>query len=250
MYWLQVVYIYSVLNFIFLKKNVRLCNVDIHFIFLKFIPFWELKINVKHQNISQIVSPLPLTKKSKTKLHFPKDTAISRIHGCNPDRLLELSYHFCTNTVHYNVAFPKDKKYQERRFFFLMNWTQQSLPFWLHKISTVLGGSHLNSIVFWVISPVRWRRSEFTISSTQGCHTQFTAGKKAKKGHGGQCQTPTTVDYRDHWRSGNTGNLNCFFSNGTITTKCLEKLKSKIFNSITDIMWFSDTASFVTWTWD
>lgn len=100
--------------------------VDIHSIFLKFIPFWELKINVTQQNISQMVFLCPSLKRSKTELHFPKDTAISRIHGCNPDRLLELNYYFCANTSHYNVAFPKDKKDWELRFL-LMNRTQQSL---------------------------------------------------------------------------------------------------------------------------
>lgn len=99
--------------------------VDIHSIFLKFIPFWELKINVTQQNISQMVFLCPWLKRSKTELHFPKDTAISRIHGCNW-QTTKLNYYFCANTFHYNVAFPKDRKDWELRFL-LMNRTQQSL---------------------------------------------------------------------------------------------------------------------------
>lgn len=242
MYWLKVVYIYRVLNFRFFFKKMS-DYVDIHSIFLKFIPFWELKINVTQQNISQMVFLCPWLKRSKTELHFPKDTAISRIHGCNPDRLLELNYYFCANTFHYNVAFPKDKKYWELRFL-LMNRTQQSLflsGFKKHQVSRV----KLPAQALWTISPVRWR-SGLMISSTQGCHTQITAGKNAKKGHSGQSQKRTTVGLqgplrvREHWRH------QLPFQQWKEQTVWRNLRVKYLTRSL--IMWFSNTISFVIWT--
>lgn len=148
--WKLFTYIGFWTSYFFFKKMSD--YVDIHSIFLKFIPFWELKINVTQQNISQMVFLCPWLKRSKTELHFPKDTAISRIHGCNPDRLLELNYYFCANTFHYNVAFPEDKKDWELRFL-LMNRTQQSLflsGFKRHQLSRVkLSAQHSGQLAQW-----------------------------------------------------------------------------------------------------
>lgn len=209
MYWLQVVYIYSILNFVFFFKKMS-DHVDTHSIFLKFIPFWELKINVTQQNTSQMVFLLHLTKKIKNWTSFPKDTAISRIHGCNPDRLLELNYYFCANTFHYNVVFPKDKKYREL-WFLLMNWTQPNLflsGFKKHQLSRVkLPAQHSGQLA-------RWDKDLGSQCRLPRGAIRFTAGKNARKGHSGQRQTRTTVGYRDCWGAGNTGDFDCLFSKG------------------------------------
>lgn len=62
----------------------------------------------------------------------------------------------------------------------------------------------------------------------------FSAGKNAKKGHRGQCQTPRTVDYTEVQRT--PGILGSFSAMETKPFR--EMLKVKIYNSTVDNLIF------------